>query len=243
VEVRPQGRKLRVGAQLPADEKEKLVKFLRDHLDVFAWEHDEMPGIDPSIIEHRLNVDRNCRPVKQQRRSFAPKRNQAIEDEVQKLIKAEFIREVDYPEWLANVVLVKKANGKWRMCVDFTDLNKACPKDNFPLPRIDQLVDSTAGHEVLSFMDVFSGYNQIRMAESDQEKTSFTTDRGLYCYTVMPFGLKNAGATYQRLVNKMFQTQIGRNMEVYVDDMLVKSLTTGCHIADLAEAFENLRRY
>lgn len=130
---------------------------------------------------------------------------------------------------MANVVLVKKANGKWRMCVDFTDLNKACPKDCFPPPRIDQLVDSTAGHEVLSFMDAFSGYNQIRMAESDQEKMSFTTDRGLYCYTVMPFELKNAGATFQRLVNKMFQTQIGRNMEVYVDDMLVKSLTTGGH--------------
>lgn len=243
MEFGPHGRKLRIGAQLPAGEKGKLVEFLRDHLDVFAWEHDEMPGIDPSIIEHRLNVDRNCRPVKQRRTSFASERNQAIADEVQKLIKAEFIREVDYPEWLANVVLVKKANGKWRMCVDFTDLNKACPKDSFSLPRIDQLVDSTAGHEVLSFMDAFSGYNQIRMAESDQEKTSFTIDRGLYCYTVMPFGLKNAGATYQRLVNKMFQTQIGRNMEVYVDDMLVKSLTTGGHVADLAEAFGNLRRY
>lgn len=241
VEFGPHGRKLRIGAQLPTGEKEKLVEFLRDHLDVFAWEHDEMPGIDPSIIEHRLNVDWNCRPVKQRRRSFASERNQAIADEVQKLIKAEFIQEVDYPEWLANVVLVKKANGKWRMCVDFTDLNKACPKDSFPLPRIDQLVDLTAGHEVLSFMDAFFGYNQIRMAESDQEKTSFTTDRGLYCHTVMPFGLKNVGATYQRLVNKMFQTQIGRNMEVYVDDMLVKSLTTGGHVADLAEAFENLR--
>jgi hypothetical protein len=214
------------------------VRFLRDHLDVFAWEHDEMPGIDPSVIEHRLNVDQNCRPVKQRRRTFAPERNQAIADEVRKLIEARFIREVDYPEWLANVVLVKKVNGKWKMSVDFTDLNKACPKDSFPLSRIDQLVDSTAGHEVLSFMDAFSGYNQIRMVEADQEKMSFTTDRGLYCYTV-----KNAGATYQRLVNKMFQMQIGRNMEVYVDDMLVKSLTTGGHVADLAEAFENLRRY
>jgi len=129
------------------------------------------------------------------------------------------------------------------MCVDFTDLNKACPKDCFPLPRIDQLVDSTAGHEVLSFMDAFSGYNEIRMAESDQEKTSFTTDPGLYCYMVMLFGLKNAGATYQRLVNKMFQAQIGRNMEVYVDDMLVKSLTSGGHVADLAEAFDTLSKY
>ena len=109
------------------------------------------------------------------------------------------------------------------MCVDFTDLNKACPKDSYPLPRIDQLVDSTAGHRLLSFMDAFSGYNQIRMDEVDQEKTSFVTSQGLFCYKVMPFGLKNAGATYQRLVNHMFHLQIGRNVEVYVDDMLVKS--------------------
>ena len=99
---------------------------------------------------------------------------------------------------------MKKANGKWRMCVDFTDLNRACPKDSFPLPRIDQLVDFTTGHKLLTFMDAFSGYNQIKMAEEDQEKTTFITSQWLYCYKVMPFGLKNAWATYQRLVNKMF---------------------------------------
>ena len=116
------------------------------------------------------------------------------------------------PEWLANVVMVKKASGKWRMCVDFTDLNKACPKDSYPLPRVDVLVDSTARHQLLSFMDAFSGYNQIRMYETDQEKTSFITNQGLFCYKVMPFGLKNAEATYQRLMNKMFARQIGRNV-------------------------------
>ena len=100
--------------------------------------------------------------------------------------------------------MVKKANGNWRMCVDFTDLNKACPKDSYPLPRIDTLVDSTVRHQLLSFMDAFSGYNQIGMDESDQEKTSFVTSQGLFYYKVMPFGLKNAGATYQRLMNKMF---------------------------------------
>jgi hypothetical protein len=209
---------------------------LRHHADVFAWEHDEMPGINHSIMVHQLNVDPSCRSVKQRRKTFAPEQNQVIANEVQKLLKAGFIKEVDYLEWLANVVLVKKANGKWRMCVDFTDLNKACPKDCFPLPRIDQLVDLTSGHELLSFMDAFSGYNQVYMAESDQEKTSFTTDRGLYCYRMMPFGLKNAGETYQSLVNMMFRAQIGRNVEVYVDDMLD-------HITDLSETFDTLRRY
>jgi hypothetical protein len=120
---------------------------------------------------------------------------------------------VYYPDWLANVVLVKKSNGKWRMCIDFTDLNKACPKDSFPLPRIDTLVDSTAGHGLLSFMDAFSGYNQIRMHPADQEKIAFITDQGIYCYQVMPFRLKNAGATFQRLMNKMFREQIGRNSD------------------------------
>ena len=109
-----------------------------------------------------------------------------------------------YPDWLANMVIVKKANGKWRMCVDFTDLNKACLMDSYPLPWIDTLVDSTARHQLLSFMDTFSGYNHIKMEEVDQEKTSFVTSQGLFCYKLMPFGLKNAGATYQRLMNKMF---------------------------------------
>ena len=119
--------------------------------------------------------------------------------------------------------MVKKANSKWRMCVDFTDLNKVCPKDSYPLPRIDQLVDSTTDHRLLSFMDAFYRYNQIRMDEADQEKTFFVISQGLFCYKVMPFSLKNAGATYQRLVNHMFLPQIGQNVEVYVDDMLVKS--------------------
>jgi hypothetical protein len=232
-----------IGSQLPQLMKEDLVAFLKCNNDVFAWSHEDMPGIDPSVIVHKLNVDPNHRPVKQRRRAFAAERNQAVAEEVEKLLKAGFIREVDYPEWLANVVLVKKSNVKWRMCVDFTDLNKACPKDSFSLPRIDLLVDSTSGHELLSFMDSFSGYNQIYMEEADQEKIAFITDRGLYCYKMMPFGLKNAGATYQRLVNRMFQNQIERNVEVYVDDMLVKSIRATEHIEDLRETFRTLKKY
>jgi hypothetical protein len=193
-----------MGTKMDGRMNESMIKFLKNNSDVFAWTHEDMPGIDPSVICHGLNIDPFIRPIKQKKRVFAPDKNQAIFDEVEKLLTAGFIREVYYPDWLANVVMVKKPNGKWRMCVDFTDLNKACPKDSFPLPLIDQLVDSTAGHKLLTFMDAFSGYNQIMMDDVDQEKTSFITSKGLFCYKVMSFGLKNAGATYQRLMNKMF---------------------------------------
>ena len=117
--------------------KQDLVQFLKENIDVFAWSHEDMPGIDPNVITHRLNVYPSSKPVRQKKRVFAPERDNDIKEEVQKLTTAQFIREVYYPDWLANVVMIKKANGKWRMCVDFTDLNKACPKDSYPLPRID----------------------------------------------------------------------------------------------------------
>ena len=140
-----------------------------------------MSRIDPSVITHQLNVYLSSKSVCQKKRVFALERDNAIKEEVQKLTTTQFIQEVYYPNWLANVVMVKKVYGKWRMCVDFTDINKACPKDSYPLPCIDQLVDSTAGHQLLSFMDAFSGYNQIKMDEADQEKTSFITSQGLFC--------------------------------------------------------------
>ncbi|KAJ9538829.1 hypothetical protein OSB04_031562 [Centaurea solstitialis] len=215
----------------------------KEHSDCFAWSHEDMVGIDPNIISHKLNVDPSFKPVKQKRRKFAPERNKVINDEVDNLLKTGKIREVKYPDWLANVVVVQKKNGKWRVCIDFRDLNKACPKDPFPLPHIDAMVDATAGHELLTFMDAYSGYNQILMHTENQEKTTFMTDKGIYCYKVMPFGLKNAGSTYQRLVNMMFKEQLGRTMEVYIDDMLVKSERSHDYIHHLKQSFDILRQY
>ena len=232
-----------VGSKLAKDLKSRLTQFLRQNKDIFAWKQADMGGIDPTVITQKLNTNPSFKPVKQKCRSFAPERQKAINEEVSKLLQAGAIKEVEYPEWLANVVLVKKANGKWRLCIDFTDINKACPKDSFPLPIIDLIVDATAGHELLSFIDAFFGYNQISMDPGDQEKTSFVTTQGTYCYRVMPFGLKNVEATYQRLVNRMFQRQIGASMEVYIDDMLVKTTKSDLHIAHLSEAFQILRNY
>jgi hypothetical protein len=154
---------------------------------------------------------------------------------------AEFIKEVFHPEWLANPVLVKKKGGKWRMCVDYTGLNKACPKVPYPLPHIDQIVDSTAGCETLSFLDAYSGYHQIKMKESDQLATSFITPFVMYCYTIMPFGLRNAGATYQRCMNHVFGEHIGRTVEAYVDDIVVKTRKASDLLSDLEVTFRCLK--
>ena len=143
--------------------------------------------------------------------------------EILKQLSVGFLLVVEYPKWLANVVPVPKKDCKVRVCVDFRDLNKASPKDDFPLPHIDMLVDSTTGHPMLSFMDGFFGYNQILMALEDMEKTSFITKWGTYCYRVMPFRLKNARATYQRPAITLFHDMMHRDVEVYVDDMIVKS--------------------
>ena len=137
--------------------------------------------------------------------------------------------------------MVTKANGKWRMCVDKTDLNLACPKDSFSLPKIDQLINSTVGNKLLSFMDAFSRYNQIMMHHADQDKINFITGQGLYCYKVMSFGLKKAGATYQRLANKLFKQQIGKSVELYIDDKITKSPTTDQHPEDLCQTFQVIR--
>ncbi|KAJ9561561.1 hypothetical protein OSB04_006721 [Centaurea solstitialis] len=182
--------------------------------DCFAWSHEDMVRVSPDVISHKLNVDPSFKPIKQKCRKFTPERNKVINDEVDSLLKTSKIREVKYPDWLANVVVMQKKNEKWRVCIDFTDLNKVCPKDPFPLPHIDGMIDATTGHELLTFMDAYSGYNQILMHKGDQEKTTFMTDKGIYCYKVMPFGLKNAGSTYQRLVNIMFKEHPRRTMEM-----------------------------
>nr|ABA97550.1 retrotransposon protein, putative, Ty3-gypsy subclass [Oryza sativa Japonica Group] len=220
-----------------------LITFLQNNKDIFAWKPSDMPGIPREVIEHSLLVKEDAKPIKQRLRRFAQDRKDAIKEELTKLLAAGFIKEVLHPDWLANPVLVRKKTGQWCMCVDYTDLNKSCPKDPFGLPRIDQIVDSTAGCELLSFLDCYSGYHQIRLKESDCLKTSFITPFGAYCYITMPFGLKNAGATYQRMIQRCFSTQIGRNVEAYVDDVVVKTKQKDHLITDLEETFASIRAF
>ena len=152
------------------------------------------------MAEHSLNILKGFKPVKQALRRFSEPKRQAMGEELAKLLEAGFIRDIKHPDWLANLVMVPKMDKSWRLCVYFKDLNKACPKDPFPLPRIDQIIDATAGHDSLCFLDAYSGYHQIKMAEADQAATAFVTPYGPFCFNTMPFGLKNAGATYQRMI-------------------------------------------
>jgi hypothetical protein len=174
-------------------------------------------------------------------RRFDEEKRKVIGKEIHKLLEAGFIKEVHHSEWLANPVLVKKKSGKWRMCVDYTGLNKACLKVPFPLPHIDQIIDSTMGCETLSFLDAYSGYHQIKMKESDQLVTSFITLFGMYCYITMLFDLRNAGATYQRCMQHVFEEHIGPTIEVYVDDIVVKSKRVNNLVDDLSIAFKCLK--
>nr|GEU85126.1 reverse transcriptase domain-containing protein [Tanacetum cinerariifolium] len=212
-----------VGGSLSDRGRTTLCALLKKNLDIFAWQPSDMTGVPRSVVEHRLNTREGCPPVRQKKRGQAPERTKAIQAEVQKLVEERIMREVYYHDWLSNPVMVKKHDGSWRMCVDFTDLNKACPQDCYPLSKIDWKVESLCGYPFKCFLDAYKGYHQIQLAKSDEEKTAFHTGQGVYCYTKMPFGLKNAGATYQRLMDKAFESQMGRNIEVYIDDLVVKS--------------------
>jgi hypothetical protein len=229
-------------SQLSDEQEKTLLKFLFNNKDVFTWTTNDLCGVNRDVIEHSLNVDLAIRQRKQKLRKMSDDKAKGARNEIKRLLSGGVIREVTYPEWLANTVMVKKANGKWRMCIDFTDLNKACPKDEFPLPRIDSLVDAVATLELMSLLDCYSGYHQIWMKEEDEPKTSFITPSGTYCYLRMPEGLKNAGGSFSRMASKVLRSQIGRNVLTCVDDIIVKSTKQENHIADLQETFANFRK-
>jgi hypothetical protein len=230
-----------ISKYLTPHDEERLLCCLSKNKDVFALSALDLVGVSRSIIEHSLGIDPSVRPKKQRLRKMSDEKTEATKAEVHHLLEAKFIEPVAYPTWLANVVMVHKKSGKWRMCIDFTSLNKACPKDNFPLPRIDKIIDSAAGCEVMSLLDCFSGYHQIYMKEEDKASTSFITPLGTYCFIRMPEGLKNTGSTFSRLTKTVLESQVGRNIFTYVDDIVVASRSKEDHLADLAETFANMR--
>ncbi|KAA3462591.1 RNA-directed DNA polymerase (Reverse transcriptase), Ribonuclease H-like protein [Gossypium australe] len=190
-----------------------------------------MHGLSTDIVVHQL-------PIKEE-----PDVLLKIKEEVRKQFNDGFLEVVKYSEWVANKVPIPKKDGKVQMCVDYRDLNKASPKDNFSLPYIDTLLDNTAGYSLFSFMDGFFGCNQIKMHPEDIENTTFVTMWGTFCYKMMSFGLKNAGATYQRATVTLFHDMMHKEIEVYVDDMIAKSRIENEHIQVLGRLFLKLRNF
>nr|GEY43860.1 reverse transcriptase domain-containing protein [Tanacetum cinerariifolium] len=197
----------------------ELCSVLKNNLDIFAWQPSDITGVPWSIAEHRLNIRERYSPVRQNKRGQAPERAKAIQAKVQKLVEAGIMRNVYYHDWLSNPFM-----------------------DCYPLSKIDWKVESLCGYSFKCFLDAYKGYHQIQLAEADEEKTAFYTGQGVYCYTKMPFGLKNAGTTYQRLMDKAFEGQIGRNIEVYVDDLVIKSYTEAEMMRGIEETFRTLRK-
>ena len=225
--------------------REEMIALLKEYRDCFAWDYTEMPGLDRSIVEHRLPLKKGFRPFQQPARQMKAEVLEEVKKEIEKMLDAGFIRPCRYAEWISSVVPVQKKDGRWRVCVDFRDLNRATPKDEYPMPVAETLINATAGHKMMSFMDGNAGYNQIFKAPEDVNKTAFRVPGavGLFEYLVMTFGLKNAGATYQRAMNYIFHDLIGRLVEIYIDDVVVKSKSAGGHLEDLRQVLERTRRF
>jgi hypothetical protein len=230
-----------ISEDLTSQDEEKLISCLSRNKDVFAWSALDLVGVSRTVIEHNRGIDPSVRPKKQRLRKMSDEKTKAAKAEVHHLLEANFIELVAYPMWLANVVMVQKKSSKWRMWIDFTSINKACPKDNFPLPRINKIIDSAGGCEVMSLLDCFSSYHQICMKEEDKASTSFITPFGMYYFIRMPDGLKNVGSTFSRLTKTVLESQVGQNIFTYVDDIVVANKNKADHLANLIETFANMR--
>jgi hypothetical protein len=197
VEIIP-GKPLYINSSLEPEQKSQVIEMLQRRFDVFAWEYADMKGIHPDRCTHHIYTNDQIRPLRQPHQRMNPALKDIVKEELQKLLQANLIYPISDSQWVSPLVIVPKKNGKWRICVDFRELNKSTHKDYFPLPFIDQVLDTLSGKKYFSFLDGFSGYNQIQIAPEDQEKTTFTCPWGTYAYRVLPFGLCNSLATFQR---------------------------------------------
>jgi hypothetical protein len=229
-----------VSKKLDPSLREPMIALLKEYSDCFAWDYTEMPGLDRSIVEHRLPLKKGFQPFQQWARQMTTEVLEEVKKEIEKMLEAGFIRPWRYAEWISSIVPVQKKDGRWWVCVDFSDLNRATPKDEYPMPVEETLINVATGNKILSFMDGNAGYNQIFMAPEDIHKNAFWVPDavGLFKYVVMTFGLKNAGAMYQRAMNYIYHDLIGKLVEIYIDDVVVKSTLIGGHLGHLCQVFE-----
>jgi hypothetical protein len=231
-----------IGASCFPDEIVTYTSLFKEFHDIFAWSYEEMPGIDPTIVIHEIKTYPDAKPVWQCLHPVHPRKAAAIKLKIEKLLKADFIYLVALTDWVSNLVPIDKKQGTIRVCIDYRDINKSCPKDNFPTPFVDQIVDDCTGSEIFSLMDGFSGYNKINILPEDQHKTTFICPWGTFSYRKLPFGLKNVGATFQCTMYYAFH-DIKHIVQPYLDDLPAHSMRRFDHPTHLRAIFLRCRFY
>jgi hypothetical protein len=243
IETNEKPRMVKLSKSLPPEQNLKYIELFKEYSDVFAWGYEDLKAYDTNIIQHRIPIKEDQKPFRQKLRRINPKLLPLIEKEIKKMYDAKIIVPLRFSKWVSNLVPTHKKTGEIRLCIDFRNLNKASLKDNYPLPKIDHLLQCVVGSSRISLLDGFSGYNQVLVHLDDQEKTAFTTPWGTFMYVKMPFGLMNAGATFQREMDIAFVEETGKFIVVYLDDVTIFSQSDDEHLRHLRRVFEKCRRF
>jgi ribonuclease HI len=230
-------------SHLTEKQKADYSELLKEFADIFSWKYDDLKTFNTEVIQHKIPLNKDTIPFRHKLRSFNPMLLPTMEREIKKLLDTHIIIPLRYSEWIANLVSVRNKNGEIRLCVDFRNLNKCSRKDNYPLPKMEHILQNVLGSKVMSFIDGFSGYNQITVHPDDREKTSFTTPWGTFMYEKMPFGLMNAGVTFQRVMDIAFVGEKDKYVLIYLDDITVFSSSHEHHLQHLRKTFLKCRRY
>jgi hypothetical protein len=241
--TKEESRMVKICKLLPPEIKGKYKDLLRQFKDIFTWSYDELRTYDTIVIDHKIPLKPGVKPFRQKLRQIDPILLPVVEREVKKLLEGKIIVPLRYSDWVENLVLVRKNSGEIRLCVDFRNLNKSSLKDNYPLPKMDHMLERVVGESTMSMIDGFSGYNQIAMNEQDKEKTTFTTPWGTFMYDKMPFGFLNAGAMFQRAMDIAFIGERDKLVVIYLDDLTVFSKSDKEHLVHLKQTFEKCRRF
>jgi ribonuclease HI len=236
-------RMVKIGKTTPIEERVEIVKLLKEYRDVLAFSYDELKVYREDVIQHVIPLKEETKPFRQKLRQMNPKLAPLVQQELQKMLEAGIIAQTRHSSWCSNLVVARKKNGKIRICIDFRNLNIACTKDHYPLPKMETLLQRVTGSGMISMLDGFSGYNQIRLKAEDRHKTTFTTPWGTFEYLRMPFGLSNAGATFQRAMDYAFRGLIGKIIEIYQDDLTVFSKDGKTHIDHLRQVLDRCREF
>jgi hypothetical protein len=236
-------RMIKVGKTTPIEERKEIVRLLKEYRDVLAFSYDELKVYMEDVIHHVIPLKKETKPFKQKLRQINLKLAPLVQQELQKMLEVGIIAQTRHSSWCSNLVIAKKKNGKIRLCIDFRNLNIACTKDHYPLPKMETLLQRVTGSGMISMLDGFLGYNQIRIKEEDRHKTTFTTPWGTFEYLRMPFGLSNAGATFQRAMDYAFRGLIGKIIEIYQDDLTVFSKDGKSHIDHLRQVLDRCREF